>query len=117
MMAAAAVAYTAFILFHARPDGSDRSETGAASPQLSAESARVPSTPMQPAAAPPREPADPKRPLRTRVLGSEDQVVEVGAGDPVESVKATEAPASKPKRARPTGKLRKAQGALRNLDF
>jgi serine/threonine protein kinase len=117
LMAAAAVAYTAFILFHARPGGSDRSETAAANSQLSAESDRVTSTPMQPGAAPPREPTDSKRPLRTRVLGSEDQVVEVVAGDPVESVKATEAPASRPKRARPTSKLRKAQGALRNLDF
>jgi serine/threonine protein kinase len=117
LMAAAAVAYTAFILFHARPDGSARSETAAAKAELAAEADSVTSTPMPPAVVPQAAPAEPKRPVRTRVLGSEDQVVEVVAGEPAESAKAAEAPASKPKRNRATTKLRKAQGALRNLDF
>jgi serine/threonine protein kinase len=120
LMAAAAVAYTAFVLVHARDRGTDRAEAVAASAELPAQSDQMGPTRVIPEGAPALEPAeasDAERPLRTRALGSEDRVIEVVAGDQVKSVKAAEAPASKPKRNRAPAKLRKAQGALRNLDF
>jgi serine/threonine protein kinase len=123
LMAAAATSYTAFILVHARQRDSERPQTTAvsiASAELTAPAERIVMTPasgpVTPAVAP-TQTLDPKRAPRTRVIGSEDQVVEVVVSDKVEPLKAADAPAPKPKRARVTAKLRKAQGALRNLDF
>jgi hypothetical protein len=120
LMSVAALAYTAFILVHARSRRVDRAETAAASAELAAKSDRVTSTPMAPSVAPSLEPAEANAAqdaAQSPGPGSEDHVVKVVAGDKLDSVKAAEAPASKPKRNRAAGKSPKAQGALRNLDF
>jgi serine/threonine-protein kinase len=119
LMAAAAIVYTAFILFQARRREPDAVAVSAPSTELSTPTSQA-ATPLTTAPAFQSSPTDPKRPLRTRVFGSEDQVVEVVVGDRVESLKSAEpAPAVTKPRARNRGqsKIRKAQGALRNIDF
>lgn len=116
LMAAAAVAYTTFILIHARLRGPEPAES-APNAELSAP-ANTSQTPVAPVLE--AIPAtDLNHPLRTRVLGTEDQVVEVVVGDQLEPAKSADpAPAAKSRpRTRGPSKIRKAQGALRNIDF
>jgi serine/threonine-protein kinase len=101
LMAIAAAAYTAFVLVYARVGG--KSETAAAG----APTAEL--APPPPLAAGTVE-------QKGGPAGAPAPVVEVHFGAPVEASKPAAAP--KPRvRNRNAGKLRKAQGALRNLDF
>lgn len=107
MMAVAAAAYTAFVLVYARLGGR---------PEISA--AGVPTAelaPPPPAATPAASTPEPQRASRVQTAATEP-AVEVRVGDPIEASKPAAAPAKPRARAR-TNKLRKAQGALRNLDF
>jgi len=119
LMAAGAIVYMGFVLFQVGRGEPDAVAVSAPSTEHSTP-ANQPTTPVATAPAFLSNPTDLKRPLRTRVLGSEDQVVEVVVGDRVDAVKSAEpTPASaKPKaRNRAQSKIRKAQGALRNIDF
>jgi serine/threonine protein kinase len=106
LMAVAAAAYTAFVLVYARLGG--RPDTSAASAPT-AEFA-----PSPPAASPANLTSE--QPGSQRVQAAAAPVVEVRLGEPVEAAKPAVAP-SKTKARNRTSKLRKAQGALRNLDF
>jgi serine/threonine protein kinase len=119
LMAAGAIVYTAFILFQVRRREPEAVAASAPSTELSTP-ASLATAPVTTVPAFQSSPTDPKRPLRTRVLGSEDQVVEVMVGDRIESTKSAEPTpaAAKPKaRNRGPSRIRKAQGALRNIDF
>jgi hypothetical protein len=120
LMAAGAIAYTTFVLVQVRrrepavdiaPTADLATSTPLAAPPAAAAPVLAPS---------PR--TDSKRPARTRVLGSEDQVVEVVVSDDIQPIRSsaepTSSPAAKPRaRNRAQNKIRKAQGALRNIDF
>jgi hypothetical protein len=111
LMAAGALIYTMFVLVQVRNRAGLPAERTAASSQ-------VPATPSGAERAAPAA-IDSSATARTRTVGSEDQVVEVVVGDASSpAAKAAEAPTAKPRpRNRGASKVRKAQGALRNLDF
>jgi serine/threonine-protein kinase len=104
-MAVAAAAYTAFVLIYARLGG--KPETAAAG----APSADL--TPPQPSAASaPAGAVEPKG-----AAAAPTPAVEVRLGEPVEAAKPAAASKPRPRNRASATKLRKAQGALRNLDF
>jgi eukaryotic-like serine/threonine-protein kinase len=99
-MAVAAAAYTAFVLLYARIGAKpETAAAGAPAAEL------MPPQPTAAVAAPQRSPAPPA------------PVVQVHVGTPVEASKPAAAPKPRARNRGNANKLRKAQGALRNLDF
>jgi hypothetical protein len=108
-MAVAAAVYTAFVLIYARLGG--KTETAAAG----VPTAELTPPPPSAASVPPSTPASAQEPKRAAAAPA--PVVEVQLGNPVEAQKPAAAPKPRPRNRTNTNKLRKAQGALRNLDF
>lgn len=105
-MAAAAVLYTAFVLIQVRQRAPSPAET-APTADIAASAPSAAAQPSAAAAAQPPTAPDTARPART-------------AGERVEPMKSADnTPSAKPKSraSKPQLKVRKAQGALRNLDF